>query len=538
MKNKFLYFIIFILLFGLTSCQTNKNNNSSADNPSSTTDSNYNNEEYDYRIIDGKIELTKFKGTYRSLIKIPENIDNKDVFSIATGCFKKNDVPSNYKTKQFKNHDDNNEESDYSTYIIGENIENIDEDAFEENSTFTTPKKGKPNGWKDDAITGSAKDGEGNTYYNTKDEDVIIKEGIVYVLNDILNTFFVARCLTNRKEVEIPSLVNGIAVTDIGRDSFSFNNKIEKVTFPETIGWIYPNAFNSCVSLSEVVFTSKTLSKILSQAFYNCTALNKVVLPENCAHIASFAFAKCGTISELYIPFTMTLIAEMAFSETIIEKIFYNGTQEQWEQINIAEDVRVLFSNATIEYKENQNKIEIFNLNKILDVSDNTLVTITGVITGFYSTKGVMITDSTDNFTIYCYNDDGLPFTDLEMIGSTVKATGTKMFYTGQLELNNCQLELLDLPKVKIEPLEVDWSNPNINVEEYINKYVVIRGIISRTKSSNAWIEGVECIQLYRKTSWGFPTINTGDNVEIKGWVLRFNQIFEIAYDNRLVEFI
>jgi len=235
----------------------------------------------------------------------------------------------------------------------------------------------------------------------------------------------------------------------------------------------------------------------------------------------------------------MTRISSLAFVETTIKKIIYSGTKEQWEAINIAQDVLEVFNAAEIQYSEKQEKVEINNLNEILEIDDNTLVTATGVITGYYNRKGVFITDPTDNFTIYCYNDDSLPFNDIELVGTTIKVTGTKILYTGQIELTNCQFEILDLPKVDITPTEIDWKDPNIKVEELMNKFVVIRGVVSRVNGSSAWIEGIDCIKLYRAWIWeGTSIIEVGDNVEIVGMTMIFNQIYEITYDTRLVKIL
>ena len=569
MKIRLLYPIVGVLLLSLfgcssgTSAQNNISNNSSSNiiqpssNISSSVASSSNQivssssssssnddinsiDDYDYRVIDGKVELIKFKGVYRSLIEVPEMIDGKVVSSIANGCFKKEKINTVSSNRRYANkNDEHNEESDYSTYMIGENVENIDEDAFEDNSTFATPHNDKPHGWKDTSMTGSAKDGNGNVYYNTKKQEVIVNQGIVYVKDRTLGTLLVARCLTNKKEVEIPSEVDGIVVADVGRDSFSFNAKIEKVIFPDTIGYVYSFAFNSCINLKEVVFKSKTLSKILQYAFMNCKSLDIVVLPENCTFISTGAFSYCGTISELHIPFTMTRISSLAFVETTIKKIIYSGTKEQWEAINIAQDVLEVFNAAEIQYSENQEKVEINNLNEILEIDDNTLVTATGVITGYYSNSGLFITDPEDNFTIFCFNDDSLPFSDIELVGTTVKVTGTKIRYTGQIELTNCQFEILDLPKVDIAPTEIDWKDPDIKVEELMNKYVVIRGVVSRVSSRSAWIEGIDYIQIYYHYHWeDSPRISVGDNVEIVGMTMIFNQIYEITYDTRLVKIL
>ena len=67
-----------------------------------------------------------------------------------------------------------NETSDISTYAIDDNVETIEDGAFDENSTFLTDNITKPEGWKESSMQGSGKEGTGNVYYDTQDQDTIV----------------------------------------------------------------------------------------------------------------------------------------------------------------------------------------------------------------------------------------------------------------------------------------------------------------------------------------------------------------------------
>ena len=140
------------------------------------------NEEYEYEVVNNEIKLIKYMGEYRTLIEIPEEIDGKKVTTISKGCFVKGEsITKRQRKNKSSNDDQDNEISDNSTYVIDGNVENIEEGAYVYNSTFVTEKESKPKGWKDSTMQGSGKDGSGNVYYDTRKDDTIVSQGIVYL---------------------------------------------------------------------------------------------------------------------------------------------------------------------------------------------------------------------------------------------------------------------------------------------------------------------------------------------------------------------
>ena len=484
------------MLFFIVGCNLimNSNGSSISQNEESTVEESTINKnlEYEYEIFDDEIKLIKYIGKYRTLIEIPETIAGKKVSSIGKGCFVKGETISKRQMKN-KSYDDSeededNELSDNSTYLINGNIENIEDGAFDENSTFITENEFKPNGWKDSRMQGSGKDGSGNVYYDTQKDDTVVSQGIVYLKDSKRGGIIVARCLTQRKVVEIPSTVDGQKVVDIGREAFSYNNKIEKVVLPYTIGEIFQYAFYQCSNLKEIICESANLSRFMSHSFAGCSSLDVVKLPENCTYLAPKAFSDCGVISTLYMPFSMVNIASGAFYDTTIGKIIYGGTLEQFKKIKIAKDVLELFEKTEIVYNEVQEKVVLNHLCEINDYEDNTFVEFEGIITGFYSPKGVYVTDPVDGFSIWCYNEHRLPFYDEEYIGRKVKVTGTKLHYIGQLEVSPAEVELIGDEKIEISPIELDLTDLDLNINDYLGYYVVVRGEVTSKTSKYTYL--------------------------------------------------
>lgn len=549
-KNRFLFILLFTTIFSVVSCDLSMGGNSSQQNGetanvSSSLDveesSNQQLEEaeqYTYESVTEGVKLLKYKGEYKTLIDIPETIEGKKVVSIAKGCFVKEEdgVRQKKKTKSSDNVD--NEKSDISTYAIDDNIKEIEDGAFEENSTFLTNNISKPDGWKEETMQGSGKDGTGNVYYDTLDKDTIVSKGIVYLKNKLRGGIIVARCLTQRKEVEIPSMVDGEKVVDIGNGAFSYNNKIEKITLPSTIGEVFKNAFSYCSNLKEIIFESENLSRLMTNSFEGCTSLEVVKLPTNCTYLAPKAFANCGNIDKIYMPFSMVHIAENSFDNTTIGELIYNGTEEQFKKIKLGSDVAELLSKTKIQYAASQEKVVLTRLDSINDYADNTFVEFEGVITGFYDPKGVYVTDPITGFSIWCFNSNRLPFYDVEYVGRKVKVSGDKIHYIGQLEVAHAEIELVGEEKVEVKPIELDLTDENLNISDYLGYYVVVRGKVVEKVGKCTYLENSD-IYLFAFYPWfNSLSVSVGDTIEVTGWVHVYNQVSEVLYDSRLIKII
>lgn len=115
-------------------------------------------------------------------------------------------------------------------------------------------------------------------------------------------------------EVTIPEILDGYTVGYIGT-AFTNKRNLEKVTLPDTIRGIDPNAFKECVDLKEINFPT-SLESIGSYAFEKCYLLESdVVLPEGLASLGEQAFSYCYSISTVSLPGTLAVVTDMAFME-------------------------------------------------------------------------------------------------------------------------------------------------------------------------------------------------------------------------------
>ena len=97
------------------------------------------------------------------------------------------------------------------------------------------------------------------------------------------------------------------------------------------IGW---GAFQSAAALTKVSIPGSAAS-IGYGAFQDCAALAEAVMEPGVASIGTWAFGNCAALTRVVIPASVTGIGYAAFWKTGLTDVFYGGTEEQWEAIQI-----------------------------------------------------------------------------------------------------------------------------------------------------------------------------------------------------------
>lgn len=114
-------------------------------------------------------------------------------------------------------------------------------------------------------------------------------------------------------EVVIPSEINGVKVTAIGKYAFTENgNNMESLTIPDSVTSIEDYAFWYCRKLQNVEF-SKCLTSIGKGAFGGCSSLKSITLPDSLTRIPEISFAYCDNLKEVNLPSSLTCIDSNAF---------------------------------------------------------------------------------------------------------------------------------------------------------------------------------------------------------------------------------
>ncbi len=504
--------------------------------------------EYQYVPVEGGVKLTHYLGEYTPLVTVPTEINGLSVVSIGKGCFVENyeeEPPSPQKHRAYVA--SNAEEEEYSTFAIDESIEEIEQGAFSPDSTFLTNSKSKKEKWKDSALTGDALNDEGNMYFDVQNGESKVDNGIVYVFNRRWNSYTLARCLTQRKNVNVPAYVGEIPVTTIGNESFLKNDHIIKISLPETIATLGSRAFRECSSLTEVIFDCPNITSLtLGDVFYQCFSLKNLHLPENLLYLYPRSmgdhFIADLNLDELHIPSTVQGIRNKFFQYCLTKKVFFGGTEEQWASLIAGQEDDLLNTEVVFQIEEQKTYL-IDHLREFENYQANDLITMVGVIAGYYSYhtptfRNVIIIDPEDhNYAIDCYQSGGLPFDGPEYVGKMVEVTGTKSSYYGNIQLVQSTFRILEEePTVDFEPTDFPQGS-DFSPSEYEHTYCKLRGTIAETGYGNQGFRLAEYPGIVMQCNGykHYTPLEVGLVVEASGFVHPQQEILVMDTDPRAI---
>ena len=146
-------------------------------------------------------------------------------------------------------------------------------------------------------------------------------------------------------EIIIPSEYNAKPVTRIGSDAFRGCKGLTRVTIPDSVTSIGDYAFYYCTGLMSIIVdegntkyhsagnclietatktlllgcktsvipTDGSVTSIDGGAFYYCTGLTSVTIPDSVTSIGSSAFSGCSGLTSITIPDSVTSIGDFAF---------------------------------------------------------------------------------------------------------------------------------------------------------------------------------------------------------------------------------
>lgn len=166
--------------------------------------------------------------------------------------------------------------------------------------------------------------------------DTVISGGQPYTVTAIgVYAFNPSRTTTKVSSVFIPA-----TVTSIGRFAFRCCKFLATVTFAEgsQLKSIGVSAFSGTTP-AHPIFTEiqipDSVETIGTNAFHNCQDLESITLPASLKTIESSAFSYCRNLSEIKLPTSLTTIEISVFDGcSSLETVFYDGSLEQWSQIN------------------------------------------------------------------------------------------------------------------------------------------------------------------------------------------------------------
>ena len=197
-------------------------------------------------------------------------------------------------------------------------------------------------------------------------------------------------------DIVIPSTIKGYPVTSIGDRAFEFCNHLTNITIPDSVTTIGSYAFSECGSLNNVTIPNSVTS-IGDRAFSWCISLTSITLPDGITTIGNGTFVWCGLknitipdsvitigdnafhgcdlttitipngvttigyeafafcylLDSITIPDSVTSIGERVFEDDDLTDVYYGGTEEEWNAIEVGEYNDEL-ADATIHFAEEE----------------------------------------------------------------------------------------------------------------------------------------------------------------------------------------
>ena len=119
--------------------------------------------------------------------------------------------------------------------------------------------------------------------------------------------------------------INLNSVTEMGEDIFYNCTALQSMIVPEGITMLTGSTFGNCTSLKTVTLP-ETLEVIGSGCFYNCVALEQITIPEAVNTINENAFFNCATLTSITLSENVKTIGDYALG-------YYYGSDDEVKRL-------------------------------------------------------------------------------------------------------------------------------------------------------------------------------------------------------------
>lgn len=256
---------------------------------------------------------------------------------------------------------------------------------------------------------------EGNPNYVSHDGVVYNKEETTLI-----------SCPGGKKVITILS-----SVTSIGVFAFTGCKSLTSIELPSSVTNISSSAFAGCSSLANIELPNSVTS-IGLWAFQGCSSLTSIEIPNGVTSICESTFERCSNLTSIKIPSSVTSIGYDAFWRCDnLKDIYYGGTQEQWNAIQIyeariSESVTIHFNSSTGESGNNPNTPPNNDPNKDLAGTQKSDQVITAKdITKTYGAKAFSLNAKVNTGTALTYASSDKKVATIDQKGKiTIKGCG------------------------------------------------------------------------------------------------------------------
>ena len=116
--------------------------------------------------------------------------------------------------------------------------------------------------------------------------------------------------------IDIPATIDGRSVISIGNYAFWNCTGLTSITIPDSVTSIGDEAFSICTGLTSATI-GNSVTSIGNYAFWTCTGLTSITIPDSVTSIGEYAFYECYGLTSVTIGNSVTSIGTSAFERCL-----------------------------------------------------------------------------------------------------------------------------------------------------------------------------------------------------------------------------
>lgn len=135
------------------------------------------------------------------------------------------------------------------------------------------------------------------------------------------------------------TIPDGIRV--IERNAFQNCVRFRNIVLPNSVTQIDYSAFGACGTDNGMVITLSNRLSVVDISTFSQSGVLEIEIPQSLEHISDFMFFECNDLGTVTMYPTVKSIGREAFSSCKwLNRVIFYGTPEQWESIEMPDDVR------------------------------------------------------------------------------------------------------------------------------------------------------------------------------------------------------
>lgn len=151
-----------------------------------------------------------------------------------------------------------------------------------------------------------------NAVSGFSDPDLLFDGDYGYYVSENRESCITALYIGQDTDVDIPSRLGGLPVSEIGDHTFANKDFIETVIVPDGVRQIGKQAFFKCNSLRSIYLPEGVIG-IGDQCFGGCSCLNEISVPQSLETVGEMAFLGCLALREITFGNGLKTIGDSAF---------------------------------------------------------------------------------------------------------------------------------------------------------------------------------------------------------------------------------